>query len=353
MSPETTDISSLQLTLTWIGILLCLSQSAMFSGLNLAVFSLGRLQLEIEAGGGNVAAAKVLKLRENPNYVLTTILWGNVGINVLLTLLTDSVLAGVSAFLFSTVAITLFGEIGPQAYFSRNALRMASLFTPVLQLYQVLLYPVVKPSTLVLDAWLGREAIQFFKEKDLKEVIRRHMLSRTTDIGREEAVGALNFFTIDDLPIISEGSPIDPASIIHLPVSKGYVQFPEFSEDPEDAFLEKIAASGKSWVIIVDENNEPAFALDADGLLRHALFGKGETDPLKYCHKPVVVRDRDQPLGEALVKLKFDAHDTEDIIRQDIILVWGKEQRIITGADLIGRLLRGIAHRSQQVAAQT
>ena len=352
MSPETTAISGLQLTITWLGILVCLSQSAIFSGLNLAVFSLGRLQLEIEAAGGDAAAAKVLKLRENPNFVLTTILWGNVGINVLLTLLTDSVLAGVSAFLFSTVAITLFGEIGPQAYFSRNALRMASLFTPVLRFYQVLLYPVVKPSTLVLDAWLGREAIQFFKEKDLKEVIRRHMLSRTTDIGREEAVGALNFFTIDDLPIISEGSPVDPASILHLPVLEGHVQFPEFTEDPEDPFLARIAASGKSWVIIVDQANEPAFALDADGMLRHALFRQGGINPLSYCHKPVVVRDRDQPLGEALVKLQFDDQDTDDIIRQDIILVWGTEQRIITGADLIGRLLRGIAHRAQLVAVQ-
>ena len=176
------------------------------------------------------------------------------------------------------------------------------------------------------------------------------MLSRTTDIGREEAIGALNFFTIDDLPIISEGSPIDPASIIQLPVSKGSVQFPAFSEDPEDAFLGTVAASGKSWVIIVNENNEPLYALDADGMLRHALFRKGVTNPMKYCHKPVVVHDRDQPLGEALVKLKFDVHDTDDIIRQDIILVWGKEQRIITGADLIGRLLRGIAHRSRKMA---
>jgi CBS domain containing-hemolysin-like protein len=33
----------------WLGIAFCLSQSAMFSGLNLAFFSLTRLRLEIEA----------------------------------------------------------------------------------------------------------------------------------------------------------------------------------------------------------------------------------------------------------------------------------------------------------------
>lgn len=350
MSPESIDLNGVGQLAAWLGIVVCLSQSAIFSGLNLAVFSLGRLQLEIEAAGGSAAAKKVLALRQNPNFVLTTILWGNVGINVLLTLLSDSVLAGVSAFLFSTVAITLFGEIMPQAYFSRNALKMASLFMPVLRFYQFLLYPVVKPSSLALDAWLGLEAIQFFKEEDLKEVIRRHMLSKTTDIGREEAIGALNFFTIDDLPIISEGTAVDPGSIIRLPVQDNRVQFPSFEEDPQDPFLRQVAASGRGWIIIVDERDQPVYALDADGFLRHALFREGGTDPLRFCHRPVVVHDRNQPLGEALVKLSFEMHSDDDIINKDLILVWGDERRIITGADLIGRLLRGIARRSQAEA---
>lgn len=61
-----------------------------FSGLNLAFFGLSRLQLEIAVATGNPAAAKVLQLRRDSNFLLTTILWGNVSINVLLTLLTSS-----------------------------------------------------------------------------------------------------------------------------------------------------------------------------------------------------------------------------------------------------------------------
>jgi CBS domain containing-hemolysin-like protein len=88
----------------WLAIALCISQSAIFSGLNIALFSLSRLQLEVESAKGNVAAKKVLALRSDSNFLLTTILWGNVGINVLLTLLSASALAGISAFLFSTIA---------------------------------------------------------------------------------------------------------------------------------------------------------------------------------------------------------------------------------------------------------
>jgi len=110
---------------------------------------------------------KVAKLREDSNFLLTTILWGNVGINVLLTLLSNSVMVGAVAFLFSTFVITFFGEIIPQAYFSRHALKVASLLSPALRFYQILLFPEAKPSAVVLDKWLGPEAVQFIKEKDI------------------------------------------------------------------------------------------------------------------------------------------------------------------------------------------
>jgi Cyclin M transmembrane N-terminal domain len=80
---------------TWIGIAFCITQSAIFSGLNLAIFSVSKLRLEVEAAGGNRNAALVLDLRRDTNLTLSTVLLGNVTIKVLLTLLSDSVLAGV------------------------------------------------------------------------------------------------------------------------------------------------------------------------------------------------------------------------------------------------------------------
>lgn len=116
--------------LTWIGIALCLSQSAMLSGLNLAYFTISKLELKMEAAKGNKHSHRVLALRKNANFLLVTILWCNVAVNVLLALLSGSVMIGVSAFLFSTVIITIFGEIFPQAYFSRDALFNLERFNP-------------------------------------------------------------------------------------------------------------------------------------------------------------------------------------------------------------------------------
>jgi len=111
--------------LVWVAIALCVTQSAMFSGCNLAFYRLSRLRLEVEAHR-DVRAKRVLRLREDSNFLLATILWGNVAINVLLALLANSVLLGVLAFLFSTVVITWFGEIMPQAYFARHPLKTAA-----------------------------------------------------------------------------------------------------------------------------------------------------------------------------------------------------------------------------------
>ncbi len=333
---------------TWIGIVFCLSQSALFSGLNLAVFSLGRLRLEAEAASGNYNAQAVLALRNSPNDILATILWGNVGINVLLTLLSNSVMAGISAFLFSTFIITILGEIAPQAYCARHAVRVAALFAPLLWMYRVLFFPVVKPTAMVLDAWLGKEAITYYREAEIKELLRRHMDHGKTELSRVEAIGALNFLTIDDIPIEQEGVPVIPSSIIRIPVRDGVPVFPPFQKRPDDPFLRQVNAANKPWVVIVDEQDEPQCILDADGFLRHALLTGQETDPSVYCHRPVIVRNPKEPLGKVVEQLSFDLLSPADhLIADDAILLWTKEPRLVTGADLLGRLLRGIVKRTR------
>ena len=328
----------------WLSIGFCVSQSAIFSGLNLALFSLSRLRLEVEVAAGNEAAQKLVYLRDDANRLLATILWGNVGINVLLALLSNSVMAGVAAFLFSTIVITLVGEIIPQAYFSRNALKMAMLFMPFLMVYRVLLYPVAKPCALVLDAWLGRESIRYFREQDLAEVIRRHMAADESDVSNMEGLGAINFLALDDVPLALEGEPVDPTSILSIPVVDGRPIFPAFERRPDDPFLRQVNASGHKWVVLVDSQGQPARILDADGFLRAALIGVAPCDPYHFCHRSIIAFKPDIPLGDYLRHLRRAADDPQDdVIDKDTILLWGKEKRIITGADILGRLLRGIA----------
>jgi hypothetical protein len=315
----------------------------MFSGLNLAFFSITKLRLEIESKKNNPQAIKVAKLRADSNFLLTTILWGNVGINVLLTLLSESVMAGVIAFLFSTFAITIFGEIIPQAFFSRHALKVASFLSPALRVYQILLFPVAKPAAVVLDKWLGPEAVQFIKEKDFRELLKIHMDSEDTDIEKIEGKGALNFLAIDDLPVIEEGEIIDTNSVIQVKFDGHKPVFPEMALSAKDPFLKRIQSSQKKWVVLTDNNDEPKAIVNSDEFLRAALFGGQQFNPLLYCHRPIIVRDDQTPLGKIIPKLKVQPERSDDdVIDEDIILFWGSQKRIITGSDILGRLMRGI-----------
>ena len=330
----------------WIGIALCISQSAMLSGLNLAIFSVSRLRLEVAAANGDLDAGRVLHLRRNSNFTLATVLWGNVAVNVLLTLLSDSILAGVAGFFFSTVVITFFGEIIPQAYFSRHALRMVALLAPVLRIYQFLLFPVAKLTAIVLDWWLGPEAISFLREQDVRVLITRHVEAAGSDVGRVEAIGAVNFLDLDDIPVFEEGEPVDPRSVITLPMANARPVLPAFERSPHDPFLRQLDASGKKWIIITDTSEQPRMVLDAHHFLRDTLFEKAPVPPEGYWHRPIIVMDPRTRLGDVISRLKVKPeHAGDDVIDNDLILVWGQHRRIITGADLLGRLLRGIVKR--------
>ena len=333
-------------TLVWMGIAFCITQSAMFSGLNLALLGISRLRLEVEASSGNPAAVKILALRRDFNFLLTTILWGNVAINVLLTLLSGSVMAGLTAFIFSTFLITFFGEIAPQAYFSRHAMHMGSLLAPLIRVYQWLLYPVAKPSAWVLDRWLGEEGISYFREQDLRRMIRKHIEADDSDVDRLEGIGAMNFLAMDDVAVSREGEVLDPDSVIQLPCKEGLPVFPSFERDAADPLLSRINRSGKKWVVILDEQSEPVVVLNANAFLRDALFSAEKPNPQSYCHRPILVRDENTLLGQVVSDLRvYPESGSDDVVDNDLILIWSKQKRVITGADILGRLLRGITLR--------
>ena len=331
--------------LIWIGITFCITQSAMFSGLNLAFFSVSKLRLEVEVSAGNRRAKLISKIRKDSNFLLSTILWGNVGINVLLTLFSNSVLAGVAAFLFSTILITFLGEIIPQAYFSRHAITMGAILSPAIRIYQILLYVVAKPTALLLDALIGPEAIQFFDESDLREVIKLHVDESSTDIAKTEGIGALNFLAIDDLAAAKEGEKIDPTSIINLAFEGEKPLFPSIRRAVDDEFLNLLNASGKKWAVLVDSDAEPRMIVNIDGLVRETLFGHGELNPHRYCHHPIIVREPEATLGNLLHRLRVSPeHAEDDVIDVDAVIIWTeKTRKIITGSDIFGRLMRGIS----------
>ncbi len=333
--------------LTWLGITICIVHSAMFSGCNLAFFSLGRLRLEAEAQRGNTSAAKVLALRQDSNLLLCTILWGNVSVNVLLALLSESVLAGLGSFLFSTIGITFFGEIMPQAYFSRNALKVGGRLSPVIRFYEIILYPITKPCAILLDGWIGPEGPSFFEERDIEIILERHIDEEDSEISANEGRGALNFLDLDDRKISREGNELDPATVYQFPTKLDLAILPALDSEEGQNFINSLKKHHHRWAVIVDESENPVIVMDTTKFLSDLMVRGKQTDPYQQCHRPIVVREEETYLDSVLGEFVVEAENSRDhVVDRDIVLYWTPaHKRIITGADIFGRLLKGIARR--------
>ena len=336
--------------LIWLGIALCVSQSALFSGSNIAVFSLSRLRLEAAAAAGDKSASVALDLRRDANLTLVTILIGNVSINVALTMLADSVMVGVVAFLFSTVVITTLGEIVPQAYFSRNALRAVALFAPVLKIYRFVLWPLAKPTALLLDAWVGTETVPWFRERELHNILRYHAINTGSEVGRVEAIGAINFLALDDLVVQDQGKPLDTNSIVQLPFDEDRPVFPAHDRSQYDPFIRKLAASRKKWIVLTDDDAQPRLLLNANAFVRDFLVLGSDVTISDYCHRPAVVTRPKETLDKALgilatLRTQDAGHD------ETVMLLWSPGvKRMITGSDVLRCLLSGMGEH-EKVAA--
>jgi hypothetical protein len=68
-----------------------------------------------------------------------------------------------------------------------------------------------------------------------------------------------------------------------------------------------------------------------------------------YWHRPIVVTDPGTRLDSVLGRMRVKPERPgDDVIDDDLILVWAETRRVITGGDLLGRLLRGIVKVEKQ-----
>lgn len=170
--------------------------SALFSGLNLGLMSLSTHELKRKADLGDARAQKIYPIRRNGNLLLVTLLIGNVLVISVLSIFLDSLLPGVIAALLSTLLITIFGEIIPQAIFARFAMELGSRLIWLVQLIIWALYPVAFPLAWVLDHLLGQEEPTYYSRMELIKILEEHGDAPESDIEADEeriARGALSF----------------------------------------------------------------------------------------------------------------------------------------------------------------
>lgn len=170
--------------------------SALFSGLTLGFFSLNNNDLKRKAELGDKLAKKVYKIRKNGNLLLCALLIGNVAVNSALSIFLGSIVSGFIACLAATFLIVIFGEIIPQAAFSRYALILGAKFAWLVKLFIIILFPICWPIAWILDRILGDEMPNIYSKTELVKIIEEHEDLKESELDADEEKilkGALSY----------------------------------------------------------------------------------------------------------------------------------------------------------------
>lgn len=160
----------------YVGVVLLNLLSALFSGLVLGLLSLDVTELEILKKCGTETerryAAAIIPMRRNSNLLLCSLVIGNVVVNAGLQWLLDTLLHGYIGFISTTVCITIFGEILPQAVCARYGLAIGAKTVWITWIVILITFPVAYPLSLILDCLLGEEIVFVYDRERLQEYIR-------------------------------------------------------------------------------------------------------------------------------------------------------------------------------------
>lgn len=195
--------------------------SAICSGLNVAVMSLDVPTLRRRVKLGNKKAKKVLQLRQNSHLTLAAILLANVAVISASSLVLDSWLNGVLAGALSTLLIVIFGEVIPQALFSRHALAFTARFANFLNILIFLTYPIAKPLQLLLDRLIGYAEPQLQSRQELGLIIAEHSRQADSELDEGEvdiirgALGLSGKRVRDIMTPVSKVYWLTPSTIIN------------------------------------------------------------------------------------------------------------------------------------------
>ncbi|XP_035929627.1 metal transporter CNNM4 [Halichoerus grypus] len=232
----------------WLHILLILVLlvlSGIFSGLNLGLMALDPMELRIVQNCGTQKerryARKIEPIRRKGNYLLCSLLLGNVLVNTSLTILLDNLIgSGLMAVASSTIGIVIFGEIVPQALCSRHGLAVGANTIILTKFFMLVTFPLSFPISKLLDFVLGQEIRTVYNREKLMEMLK--VTEPYNDLVKEELnmiQGALELRTktvedimtqLQDCFMIRSDAILDFNTMSEI-MESGYTRIPVFEDE--------------------------------------------------------------------------------------------------------------------------
>ena len=263
---ETSDIIQLVI------VIILLSASAFFSSAETALMTSNKLKMRNLADNGNKRAAKVLKVTENTDKMLSAILIGNNIVNLtassISTALTlkifGSKLVGIATGIL-TFLILVFGEITPKNVASKNAEKMALIYIGVISFLVNVLTPVIFIVNTVAKFVISifnkngddnnavteeelRAMVEYSHEEGIIENEEKKMIVNVVDFG-DTVAGDIMVPRVD-MVMVDEKSSYE--EILQVFREERYTRIPVYEETPDNVIG---ILNVKDFLLIEDKEN--------------------------------------------------------------------------------------------------
>jgi putative hemolysin-related protein len=253
-------------------VIILLSASAFFSSAETALMTSNKLKMRNLADNGNKRAAKVLKVTENTDKMLSAILIGNNIVNLtassISTTLTlkifGSKLVGIATGIL-TFLILVFGEITPKNVASKNAEKMALIYIGVISFLVTLLTPVIFIVNTVAKFVISifnkngddnnavteeelRAMVEYSHEEGVIENEEKKMIVNVVDFG-DTVAGDIMVPRVD-MVMVDEKSSYE--EILQVFREERYTRIPVYEETPDNVIG---ILNVKDFLLIEDKEN--------------------------------------------------------------------------------------------------
>jgi len=335
-------------------LLVLLILSAFFSAAETALFSLNKVRILHMAEEGNKKAQLIMKMLDEPNRLIATILIGNnivnIGASAIATSLAIDIFGnrgvGIATGVM-TLLVLVFGEVTPKTFAAQNAETWSQSIIGAVKVLSIIFLPIIKVMTLLTNVMLkltGSDTKEdpFITEDELKLLV---------NVGQEEGLIAESeraminsIFEFDDtlvreimtprIDIIATDVTDTLAQVVNIAIDAGHSRIPVY-EETIDNIVGIIYAKDLLKTINKDLNNleirklmRPAYYIPETKKVRDLL---AELRQAKV-HMAIVIDEYGGTAGlvtieDVIEEIIGDIQDEFDIEEESIVILSENEIR--------------------------
>ena len=175
-------------------VVFCVVMSAFFSATETALSTFNRIRMKGLAEKGNKRAALTLKIAENYDSMISTVLIGNNIVNILasslatvifgIIIVNDPALATTASTVVMTLAVLTFGEIIPKTLAKQFPEKFAMFAAPIINLLLYLLWPIS-----IIFRGMQKLLAKIFKNNDDSAITEEELISIIEEAEEDGGIG--------------------------------------------------------------------------------------------------------------------------------------------------------------------